>query len=352
MSQDVSRNPQLVAMVHVPSNNALQNTIYNDHFHIPTYSVKDTQNLIRVRQGLYELHARVKKEYAINFLEDCRSSIFILKQTELQPLIEEMLSMPFVKYLVDRALREVEIFTRNGIKVIEVENIGAPYFYANEVPFEDMFILYIVAKAIRERYPDIKIGMHILSCDEVEALALGIAINGEFIRSETSVFFGIRPEGMTINRGNLAKLYYLRNFMQAFLGKENPKDRRYPQVWSDLQKKHTVFLNELQDLKVWLNNIEFIKVEGIILTGAETGKDVSENDLILGRSAIDKLAAKTKEYFGEGIKIPLITGSGLDVGLYKKYADYIITGTQLKQNKYWENEVSEENVKELVKKFS
>lgn len=95
-----------------------------------------------------------------------------------------------------------------------------------------------------------------------------------------------------------------------------------------------------------------MKLEGVILTGTETGQDVSEIDLQMGRAAIDALAEQTKKSLGESIKIPLITGSDLDMDMYKKYADYIIVGTQLKQNKYWENEVSEECVKELVKKFS
>jgi predicted TIM-barrel enzyme len=55
--------------------------------------------------------------------------------------------------------------------------------------------------------------------------------------------------------------------------------------------------------------------------------------------------------FGKKVEILVITGSGLDQDTYKKYADFIITGTRLKRNRYWENEVDEDNVKKLVKNF-
>lgn len=94
------RKPQLVAMVHVPSNNILQNTVYNDYFNLPTYTPNDLIKITKVRKSLYKLLEQVKEEYKINFLDDCRTSIFVLKQTELKLLIDEMLSMEFVQYLV------------------------------------------------------------------------------------------------------------------------------------------------------------------------------------------------------------------------------------------------------------
>ena len=67
--------------------------------------------------------------------------------------------------------------------------------------------------------------------------------------------------------------------------------------------------------------------------------------------AIDKVKLQTQKYFGRDIDIPIITGSGLDVETYNKYADYIIVGLKLKKNGYWENEVTDEKVKELLAKI-
>lgn len=348
-------NPQKIqpiATIHVGSTIALQNNIYNKLLHVETYSIKDIEVLKNIRLELYKLHAKAVAEYAIPYLEQCKSSVFLLEKEEVSKLEDQIKLLPFVKKLINRAAAEAGICINNGIPIITVENFGPPYFLGDEVPFEELLILNIVAKTIRAKFPDIPMGIHVLSSDELESLPIAIAAKACFIRSEATIFEGHRPEGKTENRGTLAKLFYLRNFFQAYLGVENPEERLYPKVWSDLQKKHTVFDQELSDLDIWLKNIMFMKLEGIILSGAETGVDVPEKNLQMGREAIEKLKEKTKQYFGTSIEIPLITGSGLNVDMYKKYANFVITGTQFKKNKYWENEVSEENVKALVAKFS
>jgi len=347
-----SAKTQPVAMIHVGSTVALQNTAYNKLLHIETYSIKDMDVLRNIRLELYKLHAKVIEEYAIPYLEQCKSSVFLLEEKEIAKLEEQLKSLLFIENLINRAIKETEIYINNGISMISVENFGAPYFMGEQVPFEELLVLNIVAKTLRTKFPNIPMGIHVLSSDELESLPIAIAARACFIRSEATVFEGHRPEGRTENKGTLAKLFYLRNFFQTTLGVENPEERLYPKVWSDLQKKHTVFEQELSSLSTWLNNLMFMKLEGIILTGMETGSDVAEKDLQMGREAVEKLREQTKKYFGKSLQIPLVAGSGMDVKMYKKYADFIITGTQLKQNKYWENEVSEGNVKALVKNFS
>jgi predicted TIM-barrel enzyme len=343
--------PHLIAMVHVLSTNALENTVYNDRFGINTYSTSDLETLQNARIRMKQLHAEVVAEHQIDCLAESKSSIFVLRADKMAPIESELSQIPFIKDLIDRAIAEVEVYTRNGIQVIEIENAGAPYFIGSDVPMEELAILHLVTKAVRLKFPNLMMGVHVLAGDELESLPIAMASDAYFIRSETSVFSGFRPEGRMLNRGNLAKFYYLRNFLNAYCGIEDPQERRYPQIWSDLQKKHTVFETELRDLHIWLDNVLFVKLEGIILTGVATGKDIAQDELIMARQAIDQLQESAQKYFGEPIQIPLITGSGLDVPTYKKYADFIITGTQLKQNKYWENPVSEEHVKELVAKF-
>lgn len=347
-------SPQLIAMVHVHSNNALQNTVYNDGFNIATYTRAELNMLEDARKKLAVLLKEVMEEIGLDILSLCRSSVFILKKDQVAEIENQVKNLNIVKQLVDRALREVDIYVRNGINIIEVENIGAPYFIGNEVPFEDLLILNIVCKSIREKYPDIYMGVHVLSSDEIESLPIAILSKSFFVRSESSIFSGFRPEGKTINRGNLAKFFYLRNYLNVKNGIDDLKERRYPVIWSDLQKKHTVFEQEITDLKIWLDNILFQKLEGVILTGSETGSDIPESDLSLAKEAIEKLKSQTNKIFGGkmAISIPLITGSGMNMEMYKKYADFIITGTQLKENKYWENEVKEDFVKELIERLN
>ena len=344
---------QPIAMVHVHSNNALSNTHYNSLFGVETYSSKELKWLTEIRKELLSLSKITIEETGIDILKYCRNASFVLKKQAIEGLEKKLCECAFVQQLIERALKEVEIYKRNGIKIIEIENIGAPYFIGNEVPLEDLLIQLVVAKTIRKNFPEINIGVHILSSDELESLPIAIACEAVFTRSESSVFTGLRPEGNTINKGNLAKFYYLRNYFNTINGVENPENRRLPAIWCDFQKKHTLFQPELNDLQNWLDNILFQKIEGVVLTGAETGSDIAEKDLAAARNSIHKTKEKINQLAGYtvDINIPLITGSGNNIEMYCKYADFIISGTALKENNYWENEVDEERVKKWLEKF-
>jgi predicted TIM-barrel enzyme len=136
-------------------------------------------------------------------------------------------------------------------------------------------------------------------------------------------------------------------------GVESPQKRQLPALWCDFQKKHTLFEGDLNDLSVWLDNSLFQKLEGIVITGSETGSAVNEEDLRLARKSILKTQEKINQLAGDTINtaIPLVTGSGSNIEMYSKYVDYIIVGTALKKNNYWENDVDESLVIELLKRF-
>jgi predicted TIM-barrel enzyme len=335
------RQPQLIAMAHVHSNNALQNTSYNEVFGVSTYTPRDLVVLAQVRKTFQESLAELMQRTNLELFGQCRTAVLVTDSGLAKELPMTLGKLGFVQQLVETALREVGIYARNGISHVAIENVGAPYFIGNEVPLEDMAILYLVAQSIHKEYPELTLGVHVLSSNELEALPIAMSCNAAFVRSESAMFSGFRPEGKTINRGNLAKYYYLRNLLGALAGKEKNSERRRPALWADFQKKHTVFEAGIQDLEIWLDNIEFQKLEGVILTGLATGSDIGSGELQQAREALDKASVS-------GGHIPLITGSGLDVPTYKKYADYIITGTRLKRGGYWENPVDEEQVKQVV----
>ncbi|MBL0047140.1 MAG: hypothetical protein IPP32_03480 [Bacteroidetes bacterium] len=353
VSQSTIRTAQLIPMVHVHSNNALTNTAYNSIFKTPTFLAADLTLLASIRKKMMELSQNIIEETGNNIFNYCRNASFVLKKKESAELVEKISSLQFVQSLVQRALDEVEIYHKNGINYVEIENVGAPYFIGNEIPLEDLLILHTVAQAIRKNYPELKMGIQVLSSGELEALPIAIACDAFFVRSEASLFKGLRPEGETSNRGNLAKFFYLRNYLQAAQGVEMPENRRTPQVWCDVQKKHTVFKEELTGLKTWLNTALFMKIEGLVLTGAETGSDIAEHDLREAKNSISNLHENVKHISGNTteISIPIVTGSGSNIEMYKKYADFIILGTSLKKNNYWENEVDESRVKEMLKRF-
>ena len=349
-----SNKAQLIAMVHVHSNNAFSNTRFNALFDVETYTAAELILLDEVRKDLHGLAKKVQTETGNELFAYCRNASFVLHKQAVLILEEKIKTISFVKQLINRALNEVEIYRRSGIKIVEIENVGAPYFIGNEIPLEELLILDVVVKSIKNKFPDVQLGIQVLSCGELEALPIAIVSGAFFVRSEASIYKGLRPEGETNNRGNLAKFFYLRNYLNTKNGAYLPESRRLPALWCDLQKKHTLFNQELMNLKTWLNPLLFQKLEGLVLTGEETGAAISENDLIEARKSINANQEKMNELAGEHVEMsmPLVTGSGSTIEMYSKYADFIILGTSLKENNYWENNVDEERVIEIVKRLN
>lgn len=388
--QRLSDAPHIVAMVHVPSTTALLCHSYTALLGVPAPAPAELLAVNGIVQALIEgplakLAAQFPMVGQVAPIPlKLRSLVFLLlgASSGVAPdvlaacdaataaaQVAAFEALPFVRYLVDRALREVAIFVRHGIRVVEIENVAAPYFVGmGACPFEELLALFAVGRAVRRAYPALAIGIHVLSCNELEALPIALAVGGSFLRSEATLFGGMRPEGPTDNHGNLARFLYLRHVLRGLFLPETLQAQPclagadvYPKIWSDVQKKHTVFPPELAALDTWLHNITFMKLEGVIVTGAETGSDVDERSLAAARTAVDGVHAWNSKTYAAGTAaagqegggnagpwIPVVTGSGLAFAMYAKYADFMIVGTALKVGKYWENDVDEENVRLVV----
>lgn len=398
--------PEVVAMVHVHSTTAFLNHSYT---HLvgegvaaptPDDNRKLTAALavfIRIAKTLNDtqpLLAQIADHNAIH--THLRSAVFcdFLLSNEDQQAVEEQLniletSTGVFQGLIKRAIEEVVIYARNGVRCIEVENVAAPYFIgAGRCPWEEIIALHLVGRAIRRAEVSgvikstsgapLMLGMHILSTNELEILPLAIMHGARFVRSEATLFTGVRPEGEVRNDSNLARFFYVRQVLRnaaratASFGAKPAAgtitsstltacfggDMQFPQCWSDVKKKHTVFSHELEDINTWLHNINFMKLEGVIVTGEATGSDVDEDSISKARAALDSFKKFNEKHFGEHGRagapmpeLPLITGSGLNFKMYSKYADYCIVGTALKKDQYWENEVCEDNVKKVMDEF-
>ena len=373
------RIPHVVAMVHVPSTTALLNHGYTSVLNVPTPSPADLLVMNAVIAEIAKVHAVFAEHYPLvhqvaHIPQNLRSIVFLQMHLDLQigvknTIVQQLAlfeELPFVKYCVLRALSEVEIFVRNGVRVVELENVAAPYFVGmGSCPMEELLILYLVSREVRRKFPDLSIGVHVLSCNELEALPIALAVGASFIRSEATMFGGMRPEGQTTNSGNLARFFYLRHTLRGLLLPSSLQTQPWlahdchPKIWSDVQKKHTVFPSELLNLETWLHNITFMKLEGVIVTGAETGSDVDEKSLAATRKAVDAVMQWNSKTFSSSSsdltkklpRIPVVTGSGLAFDMYRKYADFVIVGTALKVNKYWENDVDEDNVRQVMAGF-
>lgn len=342
----------VVAMVHVHSTTSIQNTLYTQLLGVPAPSALELNELESIIVGLQEVLRNLSEPLVHQVVDrsSFRSLCFLSPLSGA--LVDRFKKLPFAAFLIDRALAEVEIYVRNGITCVEIENVGAPYFLgAGKCPWEDLLMVHVVTGEVRKKHPQLVIGAHILSCNELEVLPIAIAHGCYFVRSEATLFCGTRPEGNTDNSSNLARFFYVRNILQTKRGASS----RFPMIWSDVLKKHTVFPSELQDIDTWLHNITFAKLEGIIVTGKETGSNVDETSLARARSQVDIVKKWNEKQFGTTSilpTLPVITGSGLDFAMYRKYADFMIIGTGFKRGQYWENEVDEAEVARIMSQMS
>lgn len=340
-----------IAMLHVHSGSALLNHNQTAALGVTIPTSEETRQtalLVSELEATYERFVQSPKMALIRQLgEPVRSVVFLTE--EVSSVLAAFRKMVFVDALVKRAVEEAAIYSRNGIRAVELENVPAPYFIGpGTCPWEELVILQLAATAVREAHPELSIGVHILSCNELEVLPIAISVGSSFVRSEATLFEGLRPEGRTLNKGNLARFLYARRVLRQTFASTNV-DLEYPTILSDVQKKHTVWSAELQPIDTWLHNMQFMKLEGVIVTGPETGSDVSKETLKAAREASDKCLATSQKALGRELKrLPIVTGSGSDFKLYCKYADYMIVGSAFKVNSFWENPVSEDNVKKVL----
>lgn len=317
--------PTIIGMLHIPINTLLAAPPeWRNALNLPALTPRDLNVITQLED--------------VNDLSKCPAT-----PEQEQAILQNIMTLDSVQILKNRMLTEADIYTRNGITTLMIENIGAPYFTRGGQPAIIYWIMRGFAEALRRILPapTHKIGIQVLAFSDDWAMDIACRTGLDFIRCESALFEGIRPEGRTPNHGNLAKLYYQRTRTAAQVGHSHAT----PKVFVDLQKKHTVFPSELEPLDIWLDQLIFEKLEGIIITGGGTGLPVHEEHLAKAREAITRV--KSRPYVPHNLDIPLLIGSGVtldNLAMCARYADGFIIGSALKENGYWECPLDETRV--------
>lgn len=336
MKEQVKR----IGMLHIPVNTILAAPV-------------DWQKALRIPKPRHEKNSHEKVEDWTTFCMLERS----LDENRMpcscgctEEYLDAVRKLSFYPFLEERMLCEADIYARHGFELM-LENVGAPYFVRKGQPALIYWVMRSLVQRLRREYPNHYLGIQVLAFSDDWAMDIACKCGLNFVRTESALYEGLRPEGRTPNQGNLARLYLQRqqSLMESPLSPSQP----VPRVYVDLHKKHTVFSPELNALDHWLENLVFEKLEGVIITGSATGVAVQEENLRMTRDAIDK--AKSASYFPKGMAIPLWVGSGVSVDNYAmcaQYADGLIIGSSLKENGYWECPLDEERVKKFMDKIS
>jgi predicted TIM-barrel enzyme len=332
---------ELIGMLHIPVCNILNKPLGDSAIlQVPTMQVQDHKLWFDINSEFTRQNDAVEiPEFKEEF-----NGVFALSK-ELENIRSIVRRLSFIPYLEDRVCHEVELYRQNHFRFLMFENVGAPYSGRNEVPVIEQCIMEYLVWLVKNKYPELSYGIQILSYADNIALEIAVRHDLEFLRGESFLYAGLRPDTNNSYSGTLKKDYLLRGFFCRELNKEKIK----PYIFVDLKKKHTFFPAGLGNQRIWLDTLRFMKIEGIILSGECTGASIDENEL---RTAFEFVETLKKDI--DPIGIPVIAGSGASSGnisFYKKYCDAIIVGSSVKKNNLWENPIDEFSLKAFVGAF-
>jgi len=209
------------------------------------------------------------------------------------------------------AVKEAKILAQNGFDGLILENFGDIPFYKTSVPPETVASLAILAAAIREVAPKVKLGINVLRNDAKAALAIAAITGADFIR--VNVLSGVSATDQGVIEGCAAELIRERNR----LGAQNVS------ILADVHVKHAQTLSSV-DIALAVEEASGRGgADGVIVSGSTTGR--SPDTLKLEEALRASRKTNTPLYIGSGASIEslpeyvsanirIIVGSALRVG--------------------------------------
>jgi membrane complex biogenesis BtpA family protein len=206
-----------------------------------------------------------------------------------------------------RAVAEAKALAQAGFDGIILENFGDTPFYKSQVPPETIASLAFIAAAVRETVK-IPIGVNVLRNDARAALAIAAVTGCDFIR--VNVLVGVVATDQGLIEGQSAELARERDRLGASVA-----------IIADAQVKHARSLSS-EDLALEMEEIVLrAGADGVIITGATTGREVSNEAISAATHAMRKL------------RIPVWVGSGTNaenVSGLRGHGFGIIVGSDLR----------------------
>lgn len=232
-----------------------------------------------------------------------------------------------VNALAARAVAEARVLADAGFDAVMIENMhDRPYVLPPHGP-EIVAAMTRVAGAVRDALPRMPLGVQVLAGGEREALAVALAVGGQFIRAENFVFAHVADEGLMPAAAAGPLLRYRRA-----IGAEHIR------IYADIKKKHAAHaLTADVPLADAAHAAEFFGADGVIVTGAFTGRPASADEVAAARGAT---------------ALPILVGSGVTPATLRAAfdagADAVIVGSAIKAGGRWVRPVDPARCRALV----
>jgi hypothetical protein len=225
----------------------------------------------------------------------------------------------------DAALNEADIFKRQGVHGLIIENFRDQPFYPGRVPAETVAALAAVTREI-VKATSLPVGVNVLRNDALSAIAIAAAAEAHFIRVNVHMGAVVCEQGVI--QGASHETLRLRAAL-----------RSQALIFADVGVKHATPLAgrglpaETKDLT------ERGMADAIIVSGELTGAETKPEE-------VDIVAAHTH--------LPILIGSGTTPeNLHKVFskADGFIVGSYFKKGGRGKNRVEEKRVKAFMRKL-
>jgi uncharacterized protein len=232
-----------------------------------------------------------------------------------------------LRAITDSALRDADALAAGGVHGFMLENYGDVPFYPAQVPAHVVAHMTAVACEVRNRFPQLPLGINVLRNDAVSAVAVAHASGAQFVR--VNVLCGARVTDQGLIEGIAHDLLRER----ALLGAAESV-----RVFADVDVKHSAPLAP-RPLEVEVSDtLHRGLADALIVSGSGTGEATDPAQVAAAKRAAAGAA-------------PVFVGSGVSadtIGAYLPHADGFIVGSSLKRGGDARQPVEVGRVRELV----
>jgi hypothetical protein len=225
----------------------------------------------------------------------------------------------------DTALEEADVFKRQGVNGLIVENFRDKPFFPDRVPAETVAALAAVTREI-VKTTSLPVGVNALRNDAQSAIAIATAAEAHFIR--VNVHMGAVVSEQGVIQGASHETLRLRAAL-----------RSQALIFADVGVKHAAPLADRGLPAETKDLTERGMADAVIVSGELTGAETKPED-------VDIVAAHTH--------LPILIGSGTTpenlLRVFSK-ADGFIVGSYFKRGGKGENRVEEKRVKTFMRKL-
>ena len=231
-----------------------------------------------------------------------------------------------VAAIAEAAADEARIYAAAGFHGLIVENTHDRPYLKSSVGPEIVAAMTAIGVEVR-RACGLPLGIQILAGANCAAMAVAHACGAGFVRVEGFVFAHVADEGLIESTAGELLRY------RRAIGADAVR------VFADFKKKHSAHaITADVDLAETARAAEFFQADGVIVSGAATGRPTDPGEVRAAAGAVG---------------IPVLVGSGItpeNIGHFAA-ADALIVGSSVKEGGLWFNKLDEGCVRAVAQAF-